>query len=91
MIGVNEFLLCAAPEVKEYITKLQPLGDRVPLEDNNKAAVVMDFDGNGWSDRLTMMVHFPTVIFKQVRAWCACMLTEGSCVHQAADLMSLCC
>ncbi len=56
-----------APEVEAYLKKAQPFAPRLPLEDYNKAAVILDVDGNAWSDRLSMIVHFPTPLLKQVR------------------------
>lgn len=41
--------------VKQY---LEPLGSEVALEDYNTAAIIMDVDGNGWSDRMSRLVHF---------------------------------
>jgi hypothetical protein len=43
------------------------LGSHVAFEDNNKYALLLDVDGNGWSDRLVRMAHFNTPILKQAR------------------------
>ncbi len=52
--------------VERYVKPLAPMAQ---LEDYNAAAIVMDVDGNGWSDRLSRVVHFPSATFKQVSRW----------------------
>jgi hypothetical protein len=47
---------------------LQPFGEPMALEDYNSAAFILDIDGNGWSDRLSRTLHFPTPILKQVHS-----------------------
>ncbi len=61
---VSECLHATDDCVKQY---LEPLAPVAQLEDFNAAAIVMDVDGNGWSDRMSRVVQFPTATFKQVR------------------------
>lgn len=59
--------LCVYACVDECVKKyMRALASRMELEDYNKAAVIMDVDGNGWSDRLSRIVHYPSPILKQV-------------------------
>jgi len=45
---------------------LLPLGEKVaPLERANRWAVVLDADGNGWSDRYRHLALYPTPVLKQ--------------------------
>lgn len=46
-----------------------PVAPPVNMEDFNKAAVILDLDGNGWSDRWARLLHFNTFVLKQV-GWC---------------------
>jgi hypothetical protein len=39
-------------------------------EDFNKYGIILDVDGNGWSNRFAMLAHYNTPILKQAR--CAC-------------------
>jgi hypothetical protein len=45
---------------------MEPLGSPIELEDYNQAAIILDIDGNGWSDRFARTSHFPSPILKQV-------------------------
>lgn len=42
----------------------------MPLEDANRYALLLDVDGNGWSDRYRLLAHFNTPLLKQARALC---------------------
>ena len=37
----------------------------MPLEEFNKYQMILDVDGNGWSDRYRLISHFNTPILKQ--------------------------
>lgn len=45
--------------------RLLAAGEPMPLEDFNRYAVIIDADGNGWSDRLRLLLHYNTAILKQ--------------------------
>jgi len=49
----------------ECVPQLLPTGSKVPLEDLNKYQMILDVDGNGWSDRFRLISHFNTPILKQ--------------------------
>ncbi|KAJ9516632.1 hypothetical protein QJQ45_015187, partial [Haematococcus lacustris] len=51
--------------VPSVAARLQPLGGYLPLEANNQATVILDVDGNGWSDRFARLMHYNTPILKQ--------------------------
>lgn len=42
-----------------------PHKNRINLEDFNKYAIIIDVDGNAWSDRFWFLAHYNTLILKQ--------------------------
>lgn len=40
-------------------------GSRLALEDFNRYALLLDIDGNGWSDRYRLLAHMNTPVLKQ--------------------------
>lgn len=56
----------AAEPVRQYLLSAHPLAPRLRLESYNNAAIILDVDGGSWSDRLSIMLHFPSPIIKQV-------------------------
>jgi hypothetical protein len=40
----------------------------VQLEDFNNFALIVDVDGNGWSDRMRLLAHYNTPVLKQASA-----------------------
>ncbi|KAI8476110.1 MAG: hypothetical protein J3K34DRAFT_516785 [Monoraphidium minutum] len=51
----------------QCVEQLLPPGRKLPLEGFNAYALILDADGNGWSDRLRLLAHFNTPILKQAR------------------------
>lgn len=50
----------------EYLLKRDvPLKPRIHMEDFNNYTVIVDMDGNAWSDRLVRLASFNTPILKQ--------------------------
>eukprot|EP00878_Enallax_costatus_P026966 GHUV01028982.1.p1 GENE.GHUV01028982.1~~GHUV01028982.1.p1 ORF type:complete len:289 (+),score=69.74 GHUV01028982.1:348-1214(+) len=75
------------------IEELIPPGPQLPLEDFNKYALVLDIDGNGWSDRYRLLSHFNTPVLKQasnLTAFFEHLVAPGTVVdHYAHDLSDL--
>jgi hypothetical protein len=42
-----------------------PAGPELPLEDFNRYALLLDIDGNAWSDRYRLYAHMNTPVLKQ--------------------------
>lgn len=68
-------------------------GPELPLEDSNKYALLLDVDGNAWSDRYRLLAHFNTPVLKQasnLTAFFEHLMPPGAVVEQcAADLSDL--
>ncbi len=47
------------------------LGAQMELEDYNQAAIILDIDGNSWSDRFSRISHFPSPILKKASSMLA--------------------
>ncbi|KXZ48787.1 hypothetical protein GPECTOR_25g371 [Gonium pectorale] len=51
---------------------LNDLGPQMPSEDYNRYCVIIDVDGNGWSDRFgTALIHYPTPVLKMASNYSA--------------------
>lgn len=65
----------------------------MPLEDFNRYAVVLDVDGNGWSDRYRLLSHCNTPVLKQasnLTSFFEHVMAPGAVVEQyAPDLSDL--
>lgn len=68
-------------------------GPELPLEDFNRYALLLDVDGNAWSDRYRLLAHFNTPVLKQasnLTAFFEHVMAPGAVVEQyAADLSDL--
>lgn len=68
-------------------------GNNIPLEDFNNYSVLLDMDGNAWSDRFRIFSHFNTPIMKQasnLTAFHEHIMAPGVVVEQfASDLHDL--
>ncbi|GMH37143.1 hypothetical protein BSKO_05016 [Bryopsis sp. KO-2023] len=52
-------------DVKKLLTEAIPLVPRIPMEHYNNYTLILDLDGNGWSDRLSTLISYNTPLFKQ--------------------------
>jgi hypothetical protein len=72
---------------------LRPSGPALPLEAFNRYALVLDIDGNGWSDRYRLLAHANTPVLKQasnLTAFFEHLAAPGLMVqHYAHDLSDL--
>ncbi|KAG1677226.1 hypothetical protein FOA52_013425 [Chlamydomonas sp. UWO 241] len=62
-----------------------------PFEDFNRRAVVLDMDGNGWSDRFVQLAHFNSPILKQTSnatAFFEHLLAPGSAIETFSNDLS---
>lgn len=68
-------------------------GPELPLEDFNRYALLLDVDGNAWSDRYRLLTHFNTPVLKQasnLTAFFEHLMAPGVVVEQyAPDLSDL--
>lgn len=68
-------------------------GPQMQLEDFNRYSLVLDIDGNGWSDRYRLISHFRTPVLKQasnLTAFFEHLAAPGIVVeHYAHDLSDL--
>jgi hypothetical protein len=68
-------------------------GPELPLEDFNHYALLLDVDGNAWSDRYRLLAHFNTPVLKQasnLTAFFEHVMAPGAVVEQySADLSDL--
>lgn len=68
-------------------------GPELPLEDFNRYALLLDIDGNAWSDRYRLLAHFNTPVLKQasnLTAFFEHVMAPGTVMEQyAADLSDL--
>jgi hypothetical protein len=64
------FCHMADQEVASYLGHLAP---RMRIEDYNRAAIILDLDGNGWSDRYGTWI----VLTSALGRWC--FLSSHSC------------
>jgi hypothetical protein len=68
-------------------------GPELPLEDFNRYALLLDVDGNAWSDRYRLLAHFNTPVLKQasnLTAFFEHVMAPGAAVEQyAPDLSDL--
>lgn len=65
----------------------------MPLEDFNKYALLLDIDGNAWSDRYRLLAHFNIPVLKQASNLTAffehIMAPAAVSEHFAPDLADL--
>lgn len=75
------------------VEELLPPGPPLPLESFNRYSLVLDIDGNGWSDRYRLLAHANTPVLKQasnLTAFFEHLAAPGAVVqHYAADLSDL--
>ncbi|KAF6257123.1 hypothetical protein COO60DRAFT_33422 [Scenedesmus sp. NREL 46B-D3] len=75
------------------VEELLPPGPTLPLEAFNRYALVLDIDGNGWSDRYRLLAHANTPVLKQasnLTAFFEHLVAPGAVVqHYAHDLSDL--
>eukprot|EP00210_Caulerpa_lentillifera_P004376 g4174.t1 len=66
-VGIVEYLQINKNDTKlvEKLTELVPKKKRLPMSGFNDYAVVLDVDGNGWSDRLPVLLRGDAVVLKQ--------------------------
>lgn len=69
-------------------------GPELPLEEFNRYALLLDIDGNGWSDRYRLFAHFNTPVLKQasnLTAFFEHLAAPGGAMveHYAHDLSDL--
>lgn len=63
----------------------------MPLEEFNKYALVLDIDGNGWSDRFRLLSHFNTPVLKQasnLTAFFEHLMAPGDVIEQYSPGLS---
>jgi hypothetical protein len=75
------------------VCAVPPPGPTLPLEAFNRYAVVLDIDGNSWSDRYRLLAHANTPVLKQasnLTAFFEHLAVPGRVVqHYAHDLSDL--
>lgn len=67
------------------------IGPPLPLEQFNHYALVLDIDGNAWSDRYRLLSHFNTPVLKQasnLSAFFEHVMAAGTVVEQYAHDLS---
>eukprot|EP00210_Caulerpa_lentillifera_P004356 g4154.t1 len=66
-VGIVEYLQIDENDTKliERLMELVPKKKRIPMSRFNDYAVVLDVDGNGWSDRLPILLRGDAVVLKQ--------------------------
>ena len=57
------------PEIHEIMQAVAPLKPFLPIDDFNRYAVILDLDGNAWSDRFSKLLFYATPILKQQSPW----------------------
>lgn len=82
------------PATHNYVLSVHtPAGPPLPLESFNRYSLVLDIDGNGWSDRYRLLAHANTPVLKQasnLTAFFEHLAAPGAVVqHYAADLSDL--
>jgi hypothetical protein len=63
----------------QCVDAIMPAGPRLALEDFNNFALIVDVDGNGWSDRMRLLAHFNTPVLKQAGAALGCLTAVLRC------------
>lgn len=57
--------LVSLPTLRLCPSHSSPAGPELPLEDFNRYALLLDIDGNAWSDRYRVYAHMNTPVLKQ--------------------------
>lgn len=81
------------PITKYVLPATACAGPELPLEAFNRYALLLDIDGNAWSDRYRLLVHFNTPVLKQasnLTAFFEHVMAPGVAMEQyAVDLSDL--
>ncbi|GMH37149.1 hypothetical protein BSKO_05022 [Bryopsis sp. KO-2023] len=64
-VGLYTYVQADA-EAVEKLKEVVPIVPSIPMEHYNNYTMILDLDGNGWSDRFTKLVTYNTPMFKQI-------------------------
>eukprot|EP00210_Caulerpa_lentillifera_P004373 g4171.t1 len=66
-VGIVDYIQIDENDTKlvEKLTAVAPKKERIPMSEFNDYAVVLDVDGNGWSDRLPILLNGDSLVLKQ--------------------------